>query len=44
VVSLVLVLSTIYIANLSHACYLPHLPHSLWFHHPNNIWWSTNFE
>jgi hypothetical protein len=26
---------------LSHTCYMPRPPHSSWFDHPNNIWWSV---
>jgi hypothetical protein len=28
----------VHVCPLSHACYMPRPPHSLWFYLPNNIW------
>jgi hypothetical protein len=33
---------TVWISQLSHACYIPRPSHPPWFDHPNNIWWSSS--
>jgi hypothetical protein len=31
-------------SHLPHACHMPHPFHSLWFDHPNNIWWQGQIK